>query len=251
MSHGPGLRSGTIWHLSLLDGFQLSTGSGAVEVTGRGQRLVVLLAVRGPLPRSVAAGLLWPDVLEERARASVRTAISFLQRRCASLLDVNAHDVRLADGVEVDIARFLVLARGVMRLEPGEPVGSEALALLPGGSLAGALLPGWTDDWVLAEAERLFQLRLHALDALAGRFLDTGNHALAVEAATAAVQADSLRESAQRRLMQVFLAEGNPAAALRQYDGFRKVLQAELGIAPSRLITTMAEQVRSAASAAS
>lgn len=244
MSHGSGSRDGITWHLSLLDGFRLRGESGPVEVTGRGQRLVALLAVRGPLLRTVAAGLLWPEVLEERARASVRAAISGLQRRFSGLLEVSATDVRLADSVEVDLARFLMLTRGGMRLQPGEPVGSDALELLPGGSLAGRLLPGWSDDWVLAEGERLFQLRLHALDALAARFLDTGNLSMAIEAATAAVQADPLRESAQRRLMQAYLAEGNAAAALRQFSSFRDLLRQELGISPSRLITTLVEEIR-------
>ncbi|MCX2946940.1 AfsR/SARP family transcriptional regulator [Lentzea sp. NEAU-D7] len=49
----------------------------------------------------------------------------------------------------------------------------------------------------------------------------------------AAVQTDPLRESAHRTLVQLHLADGNPAQALRQYQTYRALLRAELGLEPS------------------
>ena len=112
-----------------------------------------------------------------------------------------------------------------------------------GRRLAGPLLPGWTDDWLLAEIERIQQLRVHALDIWAARLLAVAAYPLALSVAEAAVLADPLRESAHRRLMEVHLAQGNTASALRQYQRFSALLREELGIRPSRLIQAMADRI--------
>jgi DNA-binding SARP family transcriptional activator len=103
------------------------------------------------------------------------------------------------------------------------------------GELAhtGDLLPGWYDDWVLFERERLRQMRLHSLEKLAGHMAGQGQHAEAVEAALAAVAADPLRESAHRTVVEVHLAEGNVSEALRAFERCRQLMSEELGIEPS------------------
>src|SRR5690242_21218853 len=45
------------------------------------------------------------------------------------------------------------------------------------------LLPGWYDDWVLMERERVRQRLLHALEALSGQLAQVGRCAEAVDAA--------------------------------------------------------------------
>ena len=77
------------------------------------------------------------------------------------------------------------------------------------------------------------ELRLHALETLAVRLADAGRFASAVEAALAAVRAEPLRESANRCLVTVHLAEGNSMEALRAYETFRQALSADLGMQPS------------------
>ena len=61
------------------------------------------------------------------------------------------------------------------------------------GTLSAELLPDWDDDWVRLEAEDWRQLRLHALEALAGRLAAAGRCGEAAGAAGAAVRADPLR----------------------------------------------------------
>jgi len=95
------------------------------------------------------------------------------------------------------------------------------------------LLPGWYDDWLVVDRERIRQLRLHALEALATQRLRDGRYAAALDAALAAVRADPLRESAHRCVICAHAAEGNVAEALRQYERCREILATELNIAPS------------------
>ena len=99
--------------------------------------------------------------------------------------------------------------------------------------IAGDLLPGWYEDWVVTEREHFRQLRLHALEQLCEQLTDDGRFGQAVEAGLAAVSGEPLRESAHRVLIRAYLQEGNRAEAIRQYSACRDVLRRELGIDPS------------------
>jgi SARP family transcriptional regulator, regulator of embCAB operon len=95
------------------------------------------------------------------------------------------------------------------------------------------LLPDWYDDWVVPEAEEWRQLRLHALEALSTRLASVGRYAHAMGAALSAVRVEPLRESATAAVISVHLAEGNEAAALREFRCYRALLQRELGEEPT------------------
>jgi DNA-binding SARP family transcriptional activator len=232
----------------MLDRFQLTSGGREVEVTTRGRRLVALLGLRGPQPRALVAGLLWPETEEHRARASLRAAVRDLQRDAPGLLDARVGELGLAAGTEVDVAQFREVAEALLRSEPpvpGAPVLPEAAA---GGPLGGELLPGWYDDWALIESERLHQLRLHALEALAELLVDARRHSQAIQVALAAVALDPLRESSHRAVVRAHAAEGNAAEALRQYEQFRTALRDALGIEPSPRMLALVRQIRASGS---
>jgi DNA-binding SARP family transcriptional activator len=96
---------------------------------------------------------------------------------------------------------------------------------------------------VEAERDWFRELRLRALEVLSERFRVRGDHFHAHETALAAVRGDPLRESAHRRLIELHLADGNPAAALRQYTAYRSLLHAELGVNPSPEIRRLVQPV--------
>jgi DNA-binding SARP family transcriptional activator len=105
------------------------------------------------------------------------------------------------------------------------------------------LLPDWYDDWAVADAEEWRQLRLHALDALAGRLTAAGRFADATSAALAAVKAEPLRETAHAALIRVYLAEGNRAEALTAYEHYRELLSSELGLEPTGRIQALIQDL--------
>ena len=73
------------------------------------------------------------------------------------------------------------------------------------------LLPGWYDDWVLAERESLEQLRLRALDRLARQALDRGDLVLAIDAARSATEIEPHSEAACEVALRAHLARGDRA----------------------------------------
>ena len=221
--------------LVLLDGFELRRGGRVVPVPMTVQRVLAFLALHDrPLPRSQVAGTLWLEVTEERATASLRSALWRLRRPGDTLVEVTPSHLRLAAEVTVDYREAVDYARALLE----EAGGGEALDRNP-GCLLRELLPGWWEDWVLVERERFRQLRLHGLEAHCRRLTRAGRFAQAVEAGLAAVAMEPLRESAHRLLISAHLAEGNRAEALRQYRAYQRLLREELALDPSPQIQTL------------
>jgi DNA-binding SARP family transcriptional activator len=219
--------------VDLLGGFALHlTGSRSraeVDDLPRGvQRLIAHLGLSHRPARAAVAGLLWPDVPESQAHGSLRSALWRLQKVAPGIVDVSGGALSLAAAVRVDVREFDAWAHSA--LDPQADAGPFVSA---GGGMSGDLLPGWYDDWVLLERERLRQLRLHALEALADKLTAIGRHGEAVQVAHAAVRSEPLRETAHRTLMRIHLAQGNVAEAFRTFESFRTHLFDELGVAPS------------------
>ncbi|KOV80870.1 hypothetical protein ADL03_31065 [Nocardia sp. NRRL S-836] len=212
-------------HIQLLGGFRLDCDHTSVHVVPGARRLLALLALRDtPVPRPVAAALLWPGATERRAGACLRSSLWRLVKPSTPLVVVTEDALALGREVSVDFRQAYAFAA-----TPGAR--PEALALLTAD-----LLPGWWQPWVQTERDWWRQARLRALEALSDRFRASGDHHHAHQAALAAVQADPLRESAHRTLVELHLADGNPAQAVRQYESYRARLRAELGLEPSHHI---------------
>jgi DNA-binding SARP family transcriptional activator len=221
-----GGRPGARVRLKLLGGFAIFGDGDELALPLSAQRLVAFLALNdGPLLRLYVAGILWPEVPEKRAYANLRSALWRLRRTGFEIVEATGAHLRLPASVSVDAHDALALAKRV--------VSSRDARLERAGPLAADLLPDWDDDWIVAEREHLRQLRLHALEALAERLTDDGRFALAAEAGLAAIESDPLRDSANRALIRVFLAEGNRSEAVRCYRRYRSRLERELGLEPS------------------
>jgi DNA-binding SARP family transcriptional activator len=215
----------------LLDRFAVTGGVGPLVLAPGSQRLLAFVALAGrTVRRDLAAGALWPAASEPRAHVSLRAALARLGARAAGVLRADAVDVALAAGVGVDLHDAQVVARRLLA-EPGAVAPEEAAAAIAGLSVE--LLPGWYEDWVLLAAEDWRQLRLHALEAVAGVLATAGRFGEAVAAAEAAVVADPLRESPRAALIAVHLGEGNQSEALREFERFRERLGSALGLEPT------------------
>jgi DNA-binding SARP family transcriptional activator len=213
--------------LCLLDGFELRVGGTSVRALPSVQRLLAFLAVRDhATTRAVVATELWPDASKSRAAASLRSTLWRVVRP-GDLVRLDGDALGIAPDVRVDLAEARDLAARIVRRGEAD-VPEDQLQ-----RLTTDVLPGWSDPWVVAERDWFRQLRLRALEALSERFRRDGDLFRAYETAVAAVQADPLRESAHRKLIELHLADGNPAEAVRQYTTYRSRLRSELGLTPS------------------
>jgi DNA-binding SARP family transcriptional activator len=225
---------GSDMRLHLLSGFRLCDDEGPMALPSSGQRLVALVALRNGVTREQASGILWPDTPQLRAGARLRTALWRLSQSGRRIL-CGAHGQLFLDtDLTVDMTEWLTLALCI--IDRPESVATMRLAALhPGGEL----LPGWYDDWVLLERERVRQLQLHVLEAAAEHLLTIGHHAAALELALGAVRFEPTRESAHRLVIRVHLAEGNLGEARRQFRQCELTLMRHLGAQPSDQLRTM------------
>ena len=227
------------FRVSLLGRFSLTDERGLdVPIANGVQRLLALLALRDRVVhRASVAGVLWPDVTESHAHASLRSTLARTPDAVRSVLSVSGSEIALVDDVEVDVRDALALAQRLLdevTPAPSDAVGADAIAML-----SCDLLPGWLDEWVVPEAEEWRQLRLHALEALVDRLIAASRFSDAAGAALAAIKAEPLRESAHAALIRVHLAESNQSEALRQFERYRTLLRSELGIEPTARISEL------------
>lgn len=216
--------------LRVLDGPRLLIDGEPVTLPESSLRFLVFLAFRRrPVARRAVAAALWPDSDEARAGGNLRSAMWRLRGAGAGLVDVAGLRIAMCPDVSVDLD---VVNRWAERVTAGSGTPEDLRVPAPVDA-ALDLLPGWYDDWVIFERERVRTRVLHALEQVSARLSAVGRHAQAVEAAIAAVCCEPLRESGQRALILAHLAEGNQVEAHRSYRAFRALLSAELGVAPS------------------
>lgn len=190
------------------------------------------LALAGrPVTRAELAERFWPDVLDQSARASLRSALWALRRRLGDTLAVTADRVDLAhsDGVWIDVHAFARHAATAPH---------QALELC-----RGELLEGVEDEWALLARARHREQEIALLERLAAAADADGDADTAIALTRRQEQRDPLDEAAARRLMQRLIAHGDRAGAVRAYRGLTDRLARELGVAPSAATRTLGQSL--------
>jgi predicted ATPase/class 3 adenylate cyclase len=204
----------------------------------RARALLGWLALdRGMHARSRLAARFWPDVLDESARTSLRSALSALRRALGPdgerYLLATRDEVGLADEslVWTDLGEFdRRVAEG--RLE-------EALELS-----RGELLAGLDDDWVYERRDEHRDRVAGVLARLAADAEHDGDIARAIDYTRRQVALDPLAEDPQRELMRRLAAGGDRASAIRTYERLSRRFRDELRILPSQATRALAEELR-------
>lgn len=217
--------------LQLFQTWQLRLGADVIHVAVRQQRLISAIAICGPRPRSYLAGLLWPECAEARALESLRVAVHLVSRQVPGLLVNGGAVLALGERVDVDLHRVRTHLR-----ELGQDCLTGTTATRLDLLRDAELLPGWYEDWVLTEQNRLQRDRLHAFHLIARGALARGECEAAQEAAEAALELEPLCESAVGLLVQAEKRQGNNASALRAFDKYQDRLRDDVGLAPSETI---------------
>ena len=213
--------------LQLLGWWRLTRAGHALQLGGREQRLTALLALRGRRPRVLVAATLWPDTREDRARASLRTAIKRTEEHAPGLLEADRTTVGLSRRVRVDVHDLVRALDAAPVRQSRDPSG--LLSLLE----CEELLPGWYDDWVLYEREKLEQRKVRALENLATTAYESGDLVTALDAAREASRREPLLDAMRSIAIRARLGLGDVSGAVHEYRVYRHFLALELGIEPS------------------
>lgn len=230
----------------------------AIEITLRkALALLIYLAVtRQAHSRDALATLLWPDNDQRNARASLRRALHQLNQALRQELVVTPETVALDPQADLwlDIETYqqhlsACLARPEAEAELSPECLSrlaEAVALYTDDFLAGFTLPDCPDfdEWQFFQTESLRQSLSQVLAQLAQAHQAQEEFDQAIAHTRRWLALDPLHEPAQRQLMQLYDQVGRPAAALRQYQAYTRLLEEELGLPPAEETTTLYEAIK-------
>lgn len=187
--------------------------------------LRILATQRGSLvSHDALTDMLWPGQPPADPAANLGVLVHRARHALgdASLLVTGPGGYALADGdaCRVDGEEFLASVAACQRLAGRQALAGyrSALATWGGEPLAEDLYADWATDY----RRRLAQARQEALERAAGLAIEFGDPAVAVELAATAAQSEPLRERAALTLVKALAAAGDPAAALEQYDAYRR-----------------------------
>jgi DNA-binding SARP family transcriptional activator len=242
-----------LWRIELLGWLRL-VGADRVIDRFRTQKAASLLAFLAchshrSHPREELIELFWPEGSPETSRRSLRVALTSLRHQLEPP-EVPAGTVLIADRAAVrlnptvcvtDVSAFEAAVQAAARTDdPAE----ETQQLAEAARLyRGDLLPGFFDDWVLAERPRLFEAHLQVLEELAAACEAAGDEPGALQWSRRAVRADPLSEEGHQHLIRLLAAAGQPASALRQYRDLERLLRVELRAAPEAALRALAREL--------
>jgi predicted ATPase/DNA-binding SARP family transcriptional activator len=228
----------------------ITWGGQVVSIPRRQSRALLyrLAAAARPLPRDQLCFMLWPDCSQSEARRSLSVVVSQLRKGLPApdlLITPNDAIGLREDGVVVDTASFSALvpaATGAGQLE-----GLAAAArIYRGPFLDGFTLPDAPEfeAWVDQERQTWERRYLNTLATLVAGYRAEGAFPEAIAAAQTALATDPLAEELHCSLIELYAAQGDRSAALRQFEHCVAVLERELGVEPLLETRAVYEAVR-------
>jgi len=207
-----------------------------------------------PHSREALASLLWGDTSTEKSKKYLRQALWHLHAALNS--NGNGTDVLMVDhdwlslnprsNLWTDVSDFeraFTSAEGVA----GRQLDSKkATALRDAVTLYSAdLLPGYYQDWVLFERERLQNMYLLMLDKLIVYLQFHGDYEVAQGYGATILRYDPARERTHRQMMHLYSLAGDRTSALRQFERCALALKQELGVKPEKKTVELYERIKS------
>jgi DNA-binding SARP family transcriptional activator len=211
--------------------------------------LLAYLASRGcPVPRTVLADLLWPDLGEARGRANLSGALHSLTALLPPCLDADRHVVayRPSPALWLDIEMFRAYTAR------GDTASLAAATDLYGDEfLAGLYLDDCPEFelWAVTRREWWRNRVAELLARLVDNHLAAGDRLAALAAARRLLELEPWREEVHRQVMVLLIQSGRRGCALAQFRTCCRVLQAEFGVQPSAETLALYQHLCTGASA--
>jgi DNA-binding SARP family transcriptional activator/predicted ATPase len=216
--------------VKLLGQFEIALDGQSLEIPSRPAQslLAFLMLNRGAAHRrEKLAGLLWPDSSESNARNNLRQALWRIRKMIGDGYLV-ADKVSVSFSAEKDYwldAQILETAAG-----GNAPVEVLERAV---SVYEGELLPGFYDQWVTLERERLqalFEQRIHSLSQL---LVEDGRWDDVTKWAERWISLGQAPEPAYRALMTAAAGRGDQAGVVAAFHRCVEALEEEVGVEPS------------------
>lgn len=231
----------------LLGQFSVKLDGVPIQLNSRpAQSLLAYLLINAgrAFRREKLAGLFWPDVSDENARNNLRQALWRI-RKSLEAAGNSDHPLLLVDDITVAFNASSEYRLDVIELEM--PIHEDTP--LPHlieivSSHQGELLPGFYDDWVVLERERLGAIFESRMGALISRLIELQNWSETVVWSERWISLGGVPEPAYRGLMLAHTAHGDLSKMAAAYRRCEEAMQNELGLAPSDSTHSLYEQLK-------
>lgn len=201
--------------------------------------LAYLVHRKEPVQSDEILADLWPDSDPDQSRAVLHTNLYYLRRALQTLVNKRETVVfgggyyRLAEGCyTTDVDRFETLLSAAQSGDGGE-IASPAFLERAIDLYTGDYLQGLDYPWVGSEQRRLRRIYLEAREKLAYYYIKIGSCARALPHAVALAEARPLSEDTHVLVMTAYARLGDLDAVKEQYKRMSRLLDDELGTAPS------------------
>nr|WP_309696654.1 tetratricopeptide repeat protein [Armatimonas sp.] len=248
------------WKITLFGGLRAERGDRAdkqIITRFKTQKVASLFAylayhLRQAHSREILIEMLWPDSDTLTLRNSLSVALSSLRNQFeppgvpqGTVLRADRFSVGLNPAtVSTDVARFEAAIKAAAKA--GSTIESAQHLATAVELYQGPLLPGFYEEWITGEQERLSGLFFDAVGALVSHLESAGDVRAALAHSRHAVAVDPLREEGQQHLIRLLSADGQPGAALRQYKEYERLLEEEMGYEPSPTLRSLFRQIEKA-----
>ncbi|MFO7635669.1 MAG: bacterial transcriptional activator domain-containing protein, partial [Caldilinea sp.] len=232
--------------IQLFGGFSITLNDKEVLPGRRTSRTALLLAFlllkrNRRQSREQLAYMFWTDSSDMQARTNLRSVLASLRKQAPALAPYLQDDDaylcwRTGQSQEFDVDAFESALQQAALLEDADDAVLVTVLEKAVSLYAGELLPGYYEDWVLAERMRLHMAYLDALIWLVDLLEKSGHLHKAIRYAEMLLQADRLRETSHLLLMRLCAAAGDRARALAIYADCARLLVEELGVEPGPAI---------------
>jgi WD40 repeat protein/class 3 adenylate cyclase len=184
-----------------------------------------------PHRREKLAGTLWPDSSEENARKNLRQELWRIRKAIPTQNLPEADEYLIADEFTLTFNRDADYWLDVAILEKSDP---DIQSLTSSLSLyQGELLPGFYDDWVVLERERLQTLFESKMGQLVEKLVESERWTAVQEQCERWLALGHVSEPAYRALMLSYNARGDMAKVSATYQRCVEDLRDHLGVEPS------------------
>jgi WD40 repeat protein/DNA-binding SARP family transcriptional activator len=219
----------------LLGQFSIRLASAPVDIPSRpAQSLLAYLLLNAGVThrREKLAGLLWPDSPEPNARRNLRQALWHIRR--ALERGEHAAPYLLTDEITAtfNTQSAYWLDAALLDRQAGDNASAEEL-MEAVTAYGGELLPGFYDEWVVLERERLEATFERKMQRLLDRLVEAQRWQAVLEWSERWIALGHVPEPAFRALMIARARLGDPAGVAAVYRRCVEALRYDLGVEPS------------------
>jgi predicted ATPase/DNA-binding SARP family transcriptional activator len=228
--------------VKLLGQFNVQLNDQLIEIPSRpAQTLLAYLALHPgtAFRREKLAGLIWPDASESNARSNLRHALWRIRKALGEPMGQDyfpADDLTLMFNAGPGCWIDAIVLGGKTGL--ASPTLEEQVA-----AYQGELLPGFYDDWITIERERLQAAFESKIEALIVRLSSEKHWPDVIEWAEHWIEFGTVPEPAYRALMLAHARSGHKAKVKETYRRCAEALQREFGVEPAEETQELYQQL--------